>query len=127
MIVIKELNPKGYKLTIEQEKNLKILLDKLNKVRKAWGKPMIITSGLRSNEDQQKLIASGRSNAIKSNHLLGLAADISDPKKELQKWCLANEKLLEEIGLWMEDFKATETWVHFQAIPPKSGKRWFMP
>jgi hypothetical protein len=62
-----------------------------------------------------------------SQHLKGAAIDIYDPKKELQAWCLKNEALFGEIGLWMEDFKATPNWVHFQIYPPKSGKRWFLP
>jgi len=40
---------------------------------------------------------------------------------------MANESLMVEIGLWFEDFKATPTWVHAQAVAPKSGKRFFMP
>jgi hypothetical protein len=64
---------------------------------------------------------------MKSRHLFGKAVDISDPKRELQAWCRTNEKLLEEIGLWCEDFNATPTWVHFQVESPKSGKRFFMP
>lgn len=127
MISLKELNKNGYPTTPEIDANLAILLERLNKIRKMWGKPMNVSSGLRSQAKQDELIASGKSNAPKSKHLTGQAADISDPKGELQAWILNNIKHLEQIGLWLEDFKATPTWVHFQCVPPKSGKRIFLP
>jgi hypothetical protein len=64
---------------------------------------------------------------MKSNHLFGRAVDFADGDGKLKKWILANIKLMEEIGLYMEDFAATKTWVHFQINPPKSGNRFFKP
>lgn len=119
-------------LAPEIQANLTVLLAKLNLVRSAWGKPMTSTSGLRTMADHLRIYAAkGITDQskipMKSKHLSGEADDISDPKRELQAWCKANEAKLAEIGLWMEDFSATPTWVHFQIVPPKSGKRWFMP
>lgn len=127
LISLEELNKHNYPTTPEIDKNLGILLDKLNQVRTAWGKPMIVTSGLRSDAQQQALIAQGKSNAPKSHHLTGEAADIYDPNGELKKWVMENVPLMEQIGFWFEDFGHTETWVHFQVVPPHSMKRFFIP
>lgn len=127
MIKLSELNKRNYPTTPMIEQNLHELCRRLNIVRKAYGKPMIVTSGLRSEKQQQELIKAGKSNAPKSKHLTGHAADISDPNGELAKWCLENVKVLEEAGLWCEDFNFTPTWCHFQTVPPRSGNRFFKP
>ena len=62
-----------------------------------------------------------------SNHTLCKACDIADPKGALGKWCLNNLKDLEAIGLWLEHPSKTPTWCHLQIVPPKSGRRVFMP
>lgn len=116
----------------EHQDNLKVLLEKVNQVRIAYGKPMTVTSGYRSMQEhldiyKRKGIVDPKMIPMKSNHLYGLAVDISDPKKELQTWCQNNVPLLEQIGLWMEDFAYTANWTHFQSIPPASGKRFFKP
>lgn len=125
MISETELNPHEYPTSNETRINLAELLKRINAVRKAYGKPMIITSGLRSPEDQKKLIAAGRSTATKSNHLTGCAVDILDTDKQLWQWCKDNTELLTDIGLWMEERQGP--WQHFQTVPPKSKKRWFNP
>jgi len=38
-----------------------------------------------------------------------------------------NTAVMVECGLWAEDFRWTPTWVHLQRIPPKSGKRIYIP
>lgn len=139
MISMSELL-KGAKLedqTPEVQANLKILLEKMNKVRAAWAKPMTVTSGLRTMEDHLRIyreIAAKKGEKfdqskvpMKSTHLFGQAVDIFDPKRELQAWVNANLKMMEDLGFWFEDFSATSNWVHFQIVPPKSGKRFFMP
>lgn len=123
MISAKELNPKGYPTTDERAANLAELLVRVNKIRAAWGKPMTITSGLRSSADQARINPS----APKSKHLIGAACDILDGDGSLKKWIKANVSLLETVGLWCEDFSATPTWLHIQIVPPKSGKRFFIP
>lgn len=121
MIVLKELNPHGYKTTTEQDTNLAILLECINKVRKAYGKPMYVTSGLRSQADQARINPS----APKSKHLTGQAVDISDSVGELYHFLKSNPKVLEDAKLWCEE--GTDGWVHFQCTPPKSARRWFLP
>lgn len=126
MISMEELNPHNYS-TNGLEANLASLLHKINEVRDAYGVPMVVTSGLRSQVDQQRLIADGRSNAPKSHHLTGEAVDIYDPNGKLAAWTEANLDLMEEIGVWMEDFAHTPGWVHYQIVGPTSGNRVFIP
>lgn len=134
MISIDELlsgQAKLGELSNEVQNNLQELLVKVNKVRTAYGKPMIVTSGLRTMKHHLEIYARKGiyppKVPMKSNHLSGRAVDFADGNGELKKWVKANVKLMEEIGLWMEDFSATKTWCHFQINPPKSGNRFFIP
>lgn len=65
--------------------------------------------------------------APKSHHMSGKACDVSDPTGSLDRWCLANPDELEAIGLWQESPAFTIGWCHLQTVPPKSGKRVFLP
>lgn len=123
MITVRDLNPHNYDTTPEQDARLLDLAEKLNMVQIAYGKPMSVTSGLRSLEDQMRI----NPKAPKSKHLLGAAADIADVDGDLKKFVLANLDLIAKIGLYMEDFASTPTWVHFQIISPASGRRIFKP
>lgn len=119
--------------------NLKTLLERVNKVRAAWGKPMIVTSGLRAIDDHLRIYKEKAQRAgvkfdqskvpMKSKHLNGTALDVSDPKLELTNWLKANPKILEDAGLWCEE--GNSNWVHFQSLPFGSyrsgGTRWFNP
>lgn len=127
MITLAELNKKGLATDSITESNLKVLCERLNKIRALWGKPMIVTSGLRSAAEQSNLIKAGKSSATKSKHLSGCAADISDPTGELKAWLKANPKILEDACLWCEAAEDTPTWCHLQCVPPRSGNRWFKP
>lgn len=127
---------KESELSDEMKNNLQILFDKINKVRSAYGKPMTVTSGLRTMEDhlriyKEKGITDKSKIPMKSKHLYCQAVDISDPNQELQKWCKNNIPLLESIGVWMEDFSATHNWCHFQSVPygswAKGKTLWFKP
>lgn len=81
-----------------------------------------------------------------SSHITAEAADegdgpsvfrIEDAPRILARWTIANELVLEELGLWCEDPRWTarfnETvrkwffWVHYQTKPPRSGKRFYIP
>lgn len=126
---------KGVKLEslpAEHQANLLKLLEKMNIIREKYGKPMTVSSCYRSMEDhlriyREKGITDKSKIPMKSNHLSGLACDISDPKQELQAWTKANVELMEELGFYMEDYSATKTWVHYQLVKPKSGNRFFKP
>lgn len=125
MISAKELNPHSYPLTPEQVVNQDKLLKSINIVRKAWGKVMNITSGVRSMTDQMRINPS----APKSKHLLGAACDISDDGS-LYEW-LHNDgaKYMEEADLYGEI--GTKGWCHLQILKfgsyKEGGSRWFKP
>ena len=132
-----EMNPHGYQLTNEVHDNISTLIERMSAVRLSYGKPMLVTSGLRSAVLQAQLIEDGISKAVKSKHLIGAACDIADPDGELGKWCLKNRHLLEALQLWCEDpaytvrkdkdGKVLSRWLHAQIFPPASGKRFFKP
>jgi uncharacterized protein YcbK (DUF882 family) len=111
--------------------NLTELHRKVNLLRSAYGKSMIVTSGLRTKKHHLDIYARKGifppKVPMKSNHLFGRAVDFADGDGKLKAWVLENIKLIEEIGLYMEDFSATKTWLHVQTNPPKSGKRFFKP
>lgn len=108
-------------LTIQQ--NMQELLKRMNVVRQCYGIPMIVTSGYRDMKDQMRI----NPKAPNSQHLQGNAVDISDADGALKAWVKQNMHVMEVVGLWLEDFGSTPTWVHFQAVPPKSGNRMFIP
>lgn len=134
MFTLRELNPKGVKLTPEMEQNIQILLERMNQVREKRGVSMIVTSGVRSLEDHKHIYAEqARRKGLKnyripmgSQHLKAAAVDIYDPVGTLFDWCKANEEFLVEVGLWCED-KDNQPRVHFQIYPPRSGRRFFKP
>lgn len=114
-------------LSEEIQNNLKILLERINIVRKMYGKAMKVNDGLRLPQHQPK-------NAAKtSKHLIGAAIDIDDDDAgTLWNWVKNNLELMKSVGLWMEHPNWTHnkkygTWMHFQIYPPKSGKRIFIP
>jgi hypothetical protein len=134
MIALKEIL-KGKEfgaLPKEHRDNLMTLLERVSKVRELFSKPMTVTSGYRSMAEhleiyRKKGITDQSKIPMKSRHLIGAAVDIYDPNKILQSWILSNVKVLEDVGLWCEDFSATPNWVHFQCTSPASGKRFFKP
>lgn len=111
------------------QQNLQALAKKMNVIRAAYGKPMIVTSGFRSEQQHIKIYhkIGVKNPPMGSNHLRGNACDIYDPKGELKAWVLQNVEMLEDLGLWCEDFAYTKNWCHFQQLPPKSGNRFFKP
>lgn len=111
------------------------LLDRVNKVRAAWNKPMTVTSGLRTLADHlriyaQKGITDQSKIPMHSHHLetetSSAAVDIADPGLEITAWLKGDgAQILEDTGLYCEQGNAN--WVHFQNIAPHSGSRWFLP
>lgn len=110
-------------LTWDQEKNLEELRKRINVIRDAWSRPMIVTSGFRNTLDQERINPKVKDSA----HCKGCAVDIADDG-QLMHW-LKNDSIgittLEKAQLWCED--GTVGWVHFQTYPPKSGHRFFKP
>lgn len=133
MISMDELLNKKYKLedqSLEIQGNLKTLLVRVNKIRVLWGKPMTVTSGLRTMEDHLRIykdkgITDVTKIPMKSKHLYGQAVDISDPLLVLTAWLKKDKTILEKAELFCEE--GNKNWVHFQIVSPKSGMRWFLP
>lgn len=122
MISLQELNKNNYPTTPEIDANLQVLLQRVNVIRTEWNRPMIVTSGLRSEADQQRI----NPKAPKSNHLIGAAVDIYDPDLKITAWLKENDsQRLVDAQLWCEE--GNSNWVHFQIFPPHSGNRWFLP
>ena len=67
--------------------------------------------------------------APNSNHKQGLAVDLYDPLGKVDEWVTNpnNLKKIQALDLYFEDKSATEGWCHVQIVPPKSGRRWFLP
>lgn len=102
-------------------RNLEDLCRKVNAL--GYLPPMYASSCLRSLKDQLRI----NPKAIGSSHLYGCAVDIADKDGKLAKWLLAHKDLLEKYGLYMEDPKYTNGWVHLQTYAPKSMNRIFIP
>lgn len=128
---------KGQEIPEAYKKDLAILLERINKIRAAYNKPMTVSSGFRSWHDhvriyQEKALKIGvpfymSQVPTASNHLYCRAVDILDVDGKLKEFINNNKKLLEDNNLWCESFESTPTWLHFQVVPPKSGSRFFKP
>lgn len=105
-----------YPLTPELEKNLSILLVRVNKLRQVWAKPLIVTSGYRP--EHYNVIAGGAAN---STHKTCEAVDFLDRGQELSSWLVNNPDILRECGLFLENPKFTRTWAHVD-IRPRSNR-----
>lgn len=136
MITMQELL-KGKKmedLSQEIQDNLPKLLEKINKVRVAWNKPMKVTSCVRTRNEQievyrKKKIFDITLIPMNSKHIYGAAVDIFDPDLSLTQWLKDNPQIMEENDLYAE--LGNSNWVHLQILPfgsYNSGKtRWFNP
>lgn len=124
---------KGKSCPQEYEGNLDILVSRLNKIENLSGVNFQISSGFRDPGDQiriykQKGITDLKKIPMQSKHFFCQAADLvcADLDK-LKDWIKNNLAVVEEIGLWFEEFAATPNWLHCQIVPPKSGRRFYMP
>jgi Peptidase M15 len=109
--------------TQEISDNVDRFLAPANKIRDAYGKPMIVNSGWRP----PSVNGSTPGAATHSLHMQGLAMDIADPNGDVMAWALANLPLLRDLGIYMEDFRWCPDWVHFGLGAPASGHRIFVP
>lgn len=109
-------------LNADLKANLEKLLIALNKFRLKYAKSMFVSSGYRPGAFNE---AAG--GAKKSYHMICLACDFKDPDGAIDAFCMANQALLADCGLWLEHPDSTPGWCHLQAVPPKSGNRVFRP
>ena len=116
-------NPDVNKLEPWQKRNGEDIARKLSNL--GYGPAMFGSSFARDYEAQKRI----NPNAMNSAHLFFSAVDVADPDGKLQAWLKtpAGKAALIEQGLWVEDFKYTPTWVHFQTYSVNSGNRFFKP
>jgi len=126
-----DFNPHNFPANAAQISNLATLALCINKGLAACPLKLKITSGLRDLERHKSIYLKKGIPEDKipmgSKHLSGQAVDFADVDGSLWLWCMSNIKDLENASLYLEDKSATPTWVHFQCVPPKSGKRIFKP
>lgn len=125
MITRKEVlmdRDKEYPLSKEFEANLAILLERLNKFRNIYGKPLFVSSGYRPGKYNK-----GAGGANSSAHLTCQATDFKDVDGALKKYIKDNPTILETCDLYLEAPESTPSWIHLQSRKTKSGKRIFKP
>lgn len=113
---------KEFPLSDELKLNLDALVIALNAFRSHYGVPMVVTSGYRPGHYNKD--AGGAKN---SPHVTCQACDFHDPSGILDAYCVANQDILEQCGLYLEDPKHTIGWCHLQIRRPGSGSRIFIP
>jgi hypothetical protein len=125
-------------LSDEIVRNINTLIPRVNELLERFGEKRNVTSGLRRMEDHiriyEEINAKRRAKGLPeqkvpmgSKHLIGAAIDLEDKNDKLKEFCVKNTHILKELGLYMEDPSATDTWCHLQCIPPGSGKTVFRP
>lgn len=106
---------KGQVIPQEFEANLAALLERLNKFRLMYGKPMVVTSGYRTPAHNKKI-----GGAKWSRHCVCMAADFADQNQDIKNWVKDNPNVLEDCDLYMEDPSVTPTWIHLDIMPRKT-------
>ena len=109
-------------LTDEIRANAAIICGRANQLIAAFEEDRGLRSGWRP-----AAVNHSAGGATRSKHMTGHAVDIEDNDGRLDAFCRQNVGLLEQLGLWLEAPEYTESWTHIQFVPPKSGKRWFIP
>lgn len=117
-------------LTPEIKANAEDMVKRVNALLQASGLDKRVASGWRPAAVNSTTVGAAK----RSKHMDGNACDLLDNDGSLDKWCMANLKELERIGLWLEHPSATksperygEGWCHVQRLPPKSNNRVFYP
>lgn len=111
---------KEYPIDLDKALSMADLLIRVNLVLHILKIQTEVSSGYRPGKYNVK--AKG---ATKSGHALCTEVDIKDPLGKNATLLLANIKLLEEYGLYLEDPKYTKGWCHIGTKPRKN--RVFIP
>ena len=115
----------GEELTDEILNNAHITVAKANELLKRSGHSDIhdVDSGWRP-----QAVNDATANAAHgSRHLTAQAVDLPDVDRSLADFVVDNRHMLEELDLYIEHPGWTPTWLHVQTVPPKSGRRIFIP
>lgn len=97
------------------------MVNKANKLLALFGQYRRVTSGYRPESINAKVPGAARH----SNHIVCRAVDLEDADGKLDEYCVKNQRVLEDIGLWLESPSSTDGWTHVQLVPPLSGHRIF--
>ena len=109
------------------KENALILLARVNALLREIDLPEAIKPRVNSGWRPAWYNATVANAAPKSKHISGEAIDLADPEGALDDFLMANTKLLQEHGLYMEHPAATKGWCHLQSIAPRSQNRVFYP
>ena len=115
-------------LTDQMRANAEALCAHVNAMLEEFGETRALRSGWRPQS-----VNDGTPNAAHaSKHITCQAMDIADDDDALKTWALSrmpdgHYPVLERYGLYAEDGRATESWLHVQIVPPGSGKRVYYP
>jgi len=126
-----------------QKQNITTVATRLQIVRNAWDRQMVVTAWIRpdsvnpgmtnssgriitdpnSSYSGSNYNASIRNASPSSYHITGLAVDIRDSDGSLARYLLNNQDLLIRANLWMQNPNETSGYVHFDArpTPPSSS------
>lgn len=104
------------------EVNVAVLLYRVNRLLKAYGLPVALSSGYRPVGVNANVGGSAR-----SAHITCQAIDLKDPTGLLAAFIAKMPDCLETFDLYLEDPSATKGWVHLQTRKTASGKRVFKP
>ncbi len=110
-------------LSAKLRANAALTVKRANALLRRAGFACIVNSGWRP----RAINAAVPNASVRSKHLTCQAVDLNDEDDSLDAWCLRNLPVLEELGLWLEHPDATPGWCHVQIVPPRSGRRVFMP
>lgn len=91
------------------------------KLRSGW-RPAGFNASFAHHDASGALVRGG---ALKSKHMTGEGIDIADNDGAIDAW-LTDERL-EQLGLYREHPDSTPNWCHVQIVPPRSGRRTFIP
>lgn len=111
-------------LTAEFRRNARAMVERANELLKLAG---IAQGAVNSGWRPQSINAAIANASPRSRHLTCQAVDLRDDDDVLDAWCMRNLPALEVLGLWLEHPSATPGWCHIQTVPPRSGRRVFMP
>jgi uncharacterized protein YcbK (DUF882 family) len=109
-------------MTPEQLTNANLVVSKCNELLTKLNLTSTVRSGYRRPEDN-----AAANGATHSKHMTFQACDLEDNDNRIKNAIRQNIDILVDIGVYCEDFGHTPTWTHVQIVPPKSGKRVFLP
>lgn len=115
--------------TPDRVDNAEFLLEHVNRLLSAYGKPLPINPNTKTNISGATFGGfrpqSCPQGAPGSSHKDGEGVDVYDPDNALDDWL--TDGILAAYGLYREAPDATPGWCHLTRRAPKSGKRTFRP